>query len=575
MENQKSIMENQKSKIENSIGRRKFFSCAAVVGTVGALSAGTMLTSAGCKSAALAASSGSPLTNQGVFSQKTVYNIREFGAVGDGETLNTDAINNAISKCSEDGGGRVVIPVGIFKSGTIQMKNNVELHIEMGATLLGSGDYRHYPKQAQPEFRTHLDPEGWFALIYGCELSNIAVTGLGTINGNGAALTGIPGHAVTHSDEMFGRPRAILFISCKQVRIEGLKMLASGSWMQHYLDCEDVIVDQIEVFNHSNKNNDLIDIDGCRRFTLSNSILDSDDDGITFKSSGAAPSEDVTITNCVVSSCCNAIKMGTGSSGGFRNVSITNCVVKHTRDKAPGSILGGFVPKNGITGISLQIVDGGIMEGIAISNIVMEDIECPIFIWLGNRARPHTPSAPRPQVGKLRNVAISNIVAYNTGNMCSSISGIPGHCVENVIIDNIQLFNRGGVTEEAYANPAAFTGHKNVFHAQTQIHSDYRRVPEKERDYPEAQHLGFLPSSVFFIRNVKNLSINNLMFASYNRDIRTPIIAVNTEGLRIGKSIFSGDEVFPQSYVLLNNVKEYEVEKPLGWGDNEVLKIES
>src|SRR5690606_36384331 len=141
------------------------------------------------------------------------------------------------------------------------------------------------------------------------------------------------------------------------------------------------------------RNNDAIDIDGCRRFVLSNSILDTDDDGITLKSTGAAATEDVVITNCVVSSFCNAIKAGTESTGGFRNITMSNCVVKPSRNKGHPIF---NTPRHGITGISLEIVDGGTMEGVSISNITIEGTECPLYIRLGNRPRKHTQLSPQP-----------------------------------------------------------------------------------------------------------------------------------------------------------------------------------
>src|SRR5690606_11135092 len=116
--------------------------------------------------------------------------------------------------------------------------------------------------------------------------------------------------------------------------------------------------------NHTNRNNDAVDIDGSRRVVISNSIFDTDDDGITLKSTGFAPTEDVTISNCVVSSFCNAIKAGTESYGGFRNISISNCIIKPSRSKSKPFF---NTPRIGITGISLEIVDGGTMEGVTIS----------------------------------------------------------------------------------------------------------------------------------------------------------------------------------------------------------------
>jgi len=481
-----------------------------------------------------------------IHSQKTMYNIKDYGAVGDGVTICTNAINRAITKCSENGGGMVVIPAGTFKSGMILMKTNVELHLEMGSTLLASTDYKDYPAPPHPEYRSlRDDPARWLALIYAEKISNIAITGFGTIDGNGALVKPLPGPITLNLE---GRPHIILFISCKQVRVEGIRMLNSGMWNQHYLDCEDVIVDRIEVYNHANKNNDAIDIDGCRRFVLSNSIFDSDDDGITLKSTGTAPTEDVTITNCVVSSFCNAIKMGTETTGGFRNIAISNCVVKPSRCKTQ-PIHG---RRNGISGIALEIVDGGIMEGIAINNITIEGTENPLFIRLGDRARKHNPTAPEPPVGKIRNITFSNIIACNTGHFPCTIMGIPGHCIENVTIDNIQLFNKGGLIDSQYK-----AAHKDI--------------PELEKSYPDAHNWGILPASTFFIRHVKGISINNLMFGSNENDPRIPVIAVDVERLRVGKSIFSGVST-PPCFVLLDNVKEYDIEKPLGWGEKPVIK---
>jgi len=258
----------------------------------------------------------------------------------------------------------------------------------------------------------------------------------------------------------------------------------------------------------------------------------------------------VTITNCVVSSYCNAIKAGTESTGGFRNIAISNCVIKPSRNTTP-PIYG--LP-TGSSGISLEIVDGGLMEGVVISNITMEGVHSPLYIRLANRARKHTERAPEPPVGKMRHISIQNIVAHNTGNFSSSITAIPGHYIENVTIDNIQLFNKGGITTGQYK----------------ETHQD---VPEEEKEYPDAYRWGHLPSSVFFIRHVKGLSINNLMFGSNQLDPRIPIIAVDVERLRIGKSIYAGNTC-PPAFVLLHNGKEYDIEKPLGWGRYPIIKKE-
>jgi polygalacturonase len=478
------------------------------------------------------------------YSQNQDYKITDFGAVSDGITLCTESINKAITTCAERGGGTVIIPPGKYKSGTIVMKDNVNLHLEIGATLLASTNHNDFPRQPQPEYRSQKDPGGWFALIYAEGASNIAISGYGIIDGNGADQTPIPGLPGGDRD---GRPRNLLFISCKQVRVEGIRMRNSGLWNQHYLNCEDVLVDRVEVYNHSNKNNDAIDIDGCRRFVLSNSILDSDDDCITLKSTGMAATEDVVITNCIASSFCNAIKAGTESTGGFRNISISNCVIK------PSRYIGKPVfttSRRGITGISLEIVDGGTMEGVSINNITIEGTQCPLYFRLGNRARKHTEAATEPGLGTMRNISVSNITAYDCGNLSSSITAIPGCYIENVILSNIELHNEGDPVK--YPN-------------------NHMEVKEDEKGYPQPGIWGNLPSSVFFIRHVKNLAISNLMFSSREPDPRVPVIAVDVHNLQLSRSIYTG--TFASGpFILLDQVTHADIEKPLNWPEKEYLR---
>lgn len=281
-------------------------------------------------------------------------------------------------------------------------------------------------------------------------------------------------------------------------------------------------------------------MDGCRRVIISNSIFDTDDDAIVLKSTGAAATEDVVITNCIVSSYCNAIKAGTESTGGFKNISISNCVVKPSRNtEAPI-----FGSKNGITGVSLEIVDGGVMEGVSVSNISIQGTDCPLFVRLGNRARKHTENAPVPGVGKMRNIVISNIVAWQTGNYCSSITGIPGHYVENLSLSNIQLNNKGGLKPGEYI--------ENV-----------SKVIEDEKGYPQPTVWKELPSSGLFIRHAKNIQINGLILGSEETDPRIPVIADDVDVLNIQSARVnnSGAKVFFKG----SDVRNIAIDTPLGW----------
>jgi len=467
----------------------------------------------------------------------TDFLITDFGAKPGKSELNTIPINKAVEACYKNGGGRVVVPAGIFRTGTIVLRDNVELYLEPGSTLSASIDRNDFPLQPQPSFHSLKDPGGWRALIYAMNANHIAVRGLGTIDGNGALQ--LPGPEAKTGD-MDGRPRNILFISCKNIHVEGISMINSGIWNQHYLNCEDVVVDKINVYNHANRNNDGIDIDGCRRFILSNSVFDTDDDAVCLKSTGLAPCEDVVVTNCVVSSFCNAIKTGTESTGGFKNIAISNCVIKPSR--SDHRISGDSI---GIAGLSLEIVDGGIMDGVSISNITIQGTECPLFVRLGNRGRKHTKDAPEPPVGIMRNIVINNVVAYNTGNYSSSITGIPGHYVENLSLSNVQFFNKGGVKNGTFIEDAG-------------------KIKEDIKGYPQPTTWKELPSSGLFIRHVKNIQITGLMLNSEQTDIRTPVIAVDVDGLQIqsiGKVNNSGADFFFKGW----DVKDFDVHTPLEW----------
>ncbi len=465
------------------------------------------------------------------------FNIVDYGATGDGVTINTRAIQSAIDACARSGGGRVIIPSGKFLSGTIILKSHVELHFEQGATLLGSTRHEDYPLQPLPGYRSHKDQlGGFYALIYAEGAENISLIGGGTIDGQGRLQKPRPDPVAGDID---GRPRNLLLISCRDVLVEGLHFRNSGVWNQHYLNCEDVKVDKITVFNHSNRNNDGIDIDGCRRFVLSNSIFDSDDDGITLKSTGPAACEDIVITNCVVSSFCNAIKAGTESSGGFRNIAISNCVVKPSAAEEDPVF---NTPRNGITGLSLIIVDGGVIEGISVDNLTIYGTMAPLYIRLGNRARKYTKGIPEPGIGKVRNISISNVVAYGAGDWGSSITGQPGYPVKNISLSNIQLFSRGGVQAGDF-NTA---------------------VKEDAKGYPQPTVWKRLPASGFYIRHAEGISIRNVVFGVEDPDIRVPVVADDVSGLQVSGVRLAGpfnSKVFVEG----KDMTMYEVDKPLGW----------
>jgi polygalacturonase len=460
------------------------------------------------------------------------YNVLNFGAVNDTMHLSTLGINKAINTCYSKGGGRVILPAGHYKSGTITLKSNVELYLSRGAVLYASTRLADFPRQQQPTYRSQKDPGGWYALIYAENASNIGISGYGTIDGQGAKQ---PIRPELLGGDRDGRPRNILLISCQKINVENVTMLNAGIWNQHYLNCEDVKVTGIQVFNHSNRNNDGIDIDGCRRFVLSNSIIDSDDDAIVLKSTGPAGCEDVLVNNCVVSSFTNALKCGTESTGGFKNIVFSNCTIKPSTSKMKSVFK---APDHGVTAISLEVVDGGVMDGVNVNNIVIEGTECPIYVRLANRARKHRENVPEPLYGQMRNISLSNITAYHTGNYASSITGIPGSNIENISLSNIRIVNKGGLKAGQYT-------------------ASINQVKEDEKGYPEPTVWKNLPAYGFFIRHVNQIFIASCSLGSDLEENRLPVIAVDVNKLFVQH--FSIDNAKAPPEFGLRQVKQFEI----------------
>ncbi|GAA4432013.1 glycoside hydrolase family 28 protein [Ravibacter arvi] len=437
------------------------------------------------------------------------YDIRRSGAIGDGVTVNTGAIQKAIDSCAATG-GTVYVPQGIYLTGTLVLKSNVTLHIAAGATLLGHTSPSAYPYQ-DPGIPFYGGDWAKQALIFCKGQENVAIEGRGTIDGQGSAFVTT---TLKKPDRYRNRPYLLWFAGCKDVSVTGVHLRNSAFWMQHYLGCERVRIDGVDIWNHSNKNNDMIDIDGCRNVMISNVTGDSDDDGITIKSSSPGVSEFITITNCILSSHCNAIKFGTESTGGFRNITISNCVV---RPSAQTKTIYGRPA--GIAGLALEMVDGGIMENVAISNLVIEGPEVPIFIRLGNRARKYVETAAVPGPGQLRDLRISNVVARGSSNIGCSITGIKSARVERISLSDITVESAGGGTR-----------------------ADFRPLSdEKEDSYPEATMFGKLPAYGFYISHAEEVHLSGIRLTTKTTDARPAVYWSDTRGFSLtGLSVPAG-----------------------------------
>ena len=449
------------------------------------------------------------LTFMVVPSEAADYNILNYGAQSDTTKLSTAAIQQAIDDCSKAGGGRVVVPAGIYKTGTIILKSDVHLYLEQGATLYGSTDLKDYlpMKSDYVSLRTHTTT---IQLIYADKVKNVVISGFGTIDGRGRAFK-----KLSWNDEGITRPHLLRFIQSEDITVKDITLKNSGCWMQHYLACNRLRIDGIKVFNRNNYNNDALDIDGCHDVIVKGMMADSDDDGITLKSTSPRLCENVRISDCVVSSHCNAVKLGTETNGGFRNINISGIVVKPSEDQKE-KFFGQWI---GSSAISLEIVDGGVLENVNVSDFTVEGTESPIFIRLGNRGRGYLSGGanmetivPIDHVGRIDGVHLNNIQIRNAGSMGCSITGLPDYPVRHVSLSNISLHHKGGVKTEQL----------------TEIYDSIAN--EKEKAYPEATMWGNLPAKGFFVRHARNVQFSNIKVETEQPDARPDFVEIDTEG---------------------------------------------
>ncbi len=450
------------------------------------------------------------------------YNILEYGAKSDTTVLSTKALQQAIDDCSKAGGGRVIVPTGNYMIGSVVLKSNVHLYLEQGATLYGSTELKDYlpMKSDYVSLRTQTST---IQLIYADKVRNVVIDGYGTIDGRGRVFK-----KLSWNDEGITRPHLLRFIQSEDITVKDITLKNSGCWMQHYLACDRLRIEGIKVFNRNNYNNDALDIDGCHGVIVKGVIADSDDDGITLKSTSPRLCENIRIADCVISSHCNAVKLGTETNGGFRNISISGIVVKPSSDQS--SQFFGAPSKIGTSALSLEIVDGGVMENVSATDFTVEGTESPIFIRLGNRGRGYklretakglsgkgnddtiTELIPIDHVGTIDGIRIHHFQVRNAGPVGCSITGLAGHPVRHVWLSDISIHQQGGIKA-------------NDLQAINDSISN-----EKEKAYPEATMWGYLPAKGFYLRHTRNIHFENVTIQTSEPDARPDFVKEDTEG---------------------------------------------
>jgi len=537
------------------------------------------------------------------------FDVKSFGATGDGKTLDTVAINKAIDAAAAAGGGDVLFPAGNYLSYSIHLKSNITLHLEQGATLIAadapaegasSGGYDHAEPNQWDMYQDFGHSHFHNSLIWGEGIENIAIEGNGRIwgkglsRGQGAQIPGVGN-------------KSISLKNCHNLLLRDFSILHGGHFGILATGVDNLTIDNLKI----DTNRDGMDVDACRNVRISNCYVNSPwDDGICLKADYSLgrpkQTEFVTITNCYVSGCweegtmldatykrfgpearvphTGRIKFGTESNGGFRNITISNCVFE------------------GCQGLALESVDGALLEDITVSNISMRDIvSAPIFLRLGDRMRgpDNTP------VGTLKRVIIDNLVCSNSAaRLGSIISGIPGHEIEDVKISNIQVLHEGGGTqedaayqppeyEETYPEPTMFVSgpRPNGRGPDGQWHPEgYGRAATAGRGGAAGgrgaaggaaarggrgpagpQHS--MPSHGFYVRHVQGIQFDNVEIRTAKEDQRPAFVLDDVQGADFFRIQVPQVEGVPE--FALHHVSDFSVHMCDGVPDTQLKSVEN
>lgn len=408
----------------------------------------------------------------------------DFGAVGDGATLNTPMLQRAIDECSARGGGALVLPPGRYVTGTLQIKDGVTLRLAREASLLGSTNAADY-RNLDPFTDGTGSPLG-YALITAVDATRVGIEGAGVIDGRGALLKAAQSNYTI-------RPFLVRWVRCQNVTVRDVQLRNSGAWTMHFFQTTNAVAEGLTIRSRGLSNNDGIDIDSSENVRVRGCDIDTGDDSICLKATSASGCRDITVTGCQLTSSCAAIKFGTESLGDFERVRISDCQIRNTR----------------LGGIKLFSVDGAHLRDVVISDITMDDVTVPVMMRLGARLRTFRPGDVKKPPGALRDVTIRNVRATNARQIGMLISGVPGHSIEAVTFENIDLQMVGGESK-----------HEAV------------SLRENEGAYPEIRMFGpVMPAHGLYARHVNGVTFRNVRTTVANPDARPAVEFVDVRNV--------------------------------------------
>lgn len=402
-----------------------------------------------------------------------LLSLSDFGAVADGRALDTRALQAAIDACAERGGGTVTIPPGRYLTGTLNFRDNITLHLEAGATLLGSQDPADYP--ITPNRWEGMEQQTFAPLLAGNGLENIAITGRGVIDGQGNFWW----RAHRAGSLPFPRPRLIGFADCRNVLIEGVTLINSPAWTVNPVRCENVNVRGVTIHNPpESPNTDGINPDSCRLVRIADCSISVGDDCITIKSGNQfehperrAACRDIAITNCTLERGHGGVVIGSEMSGDVQNVVISNCV---------------FIGTDRGIRMKSRRGRGGVVQNVRVTNIIMDGVLCPFTMNLyyncnGAKGDPVVSDKTMRPVDEgtpaFRNVHYSHITAVDVKLAAGFFYGLAEMPLDNISLSDISI----------------------------------TMSPGMEADFPEmADDIPSMTQAGFFIRNARNLRIDGV-----------------------------------------------------------------
>ncbi len=434
------------------------------------------------------------------------YDVRNFGAAGDGKALDHAAINRAIDTCVAHGGGRVVLPAGTYLCGSIRMKSNVELHISAGATILAApASMKAYDEAEKWDGPAYQDGGHTYfhnSLIWAVGQENVSITGRGMIDGKGLTKRDTEKGGNLQGGNIGTGDKAIALKECRNVLVRDVTIYRGGHFAIIMTGCELGTVDNVTI----DTNRDGFDIDCCKYLTVSNCKINTpSDDALVLKSSYALKRpvlcEHIAVTNCVITGykvgtlldgtyvpekvnwVCGRFKLGTESNGGYRNIALSNCTFMYS------------------SGLAFEEVDQGLMENVVVSNITMSHVHhYPIYITTGCRNRG---PKERTTVSSGADIQISNVIADDVDSLAGIIvTGMPEHPLRNIALSNIRIKYRGGGTADLAKR-------------------EYR---EQSTHYPEPRFAGPTPAYGLYARHVDGLDLSHITFYTERTDHRPAVV---------------------------------------------------